>query len=956
MPAEIDTGGHRVLHCDSRADCPTATLILRALTSANDERRADRAHLPAVRIDDNGSRQSPRRARKDRRRKTGSCVRKAEPLDRGRGNPSSNRGESSPTRVPRIGDKEETILAGRDFQATSRVLSPQPSHRRRGRGGGGGGGDEDEDGATGAGLFGACRASRESPRAIEDVTKDEGFSVTWKNPRENAGDDDEIARAESRLRDGTEGYRLAIVDTNGSSIAKRRSLRDRSWTRPVRPTSRESETLGADLTDRPGRTRTARGNSLLSSHRLRARAEEETYEDSFKGVDEGFFSEEFGSDDTWTDENGRTVTSGRRSDERSKNECNVIGWDSASRKRIGRACCVYPFLVFLLFSIVFGRCGLLGGASSVLRVNARPIANGLSVLGIGIIGAVNARSIDPIGDAAIRAERSANLSHMTGLSRGKIQMYIKNRHLQILPDGTVSGSNDDTSDYTIFHRRTTAIGQVTMQSMATCLFLCMDSCGVLYGSLNCTKACIFNETLEQHNYNTYISAHWSKENETLYIGMDRYGHPKKVIVTEGNTLGKRSSNVRVLTQVVSADRLEILQRRILGAHHKVRHWHHHCQTSDETLKMCRVTPPPEIQCRNNSRKKKKKRKRRCRSGEQPGSQCKVTEKSIAESVAGVIEASSEIVSNTTPESKRSCEGAASEEACRRQALSVSAKKRKSRIDGGGRNHTLGKNKAPTSNAKKPNLRVADNQSKKPDLTDGKKKRKRTTQQQMSWGMSTVASPSRKRYGPGTTSSSRVSLSLTAPASEEQWASTATLSSSPSLLGASTVLFSIKRPSSPQSDHKKPPPSSRNHIARPIGSRRIGKSSRDSAALPGRSRSISATSRSKIALLPSTTKVPEDTCAYTTTPLPQLSPVLLSSSLSWQESDDEDSSLVDEESSSIVSSELAIVTVESSTLAASDDVIAEVTTFSSDERTYEDSDVVDMIPQTTTKFPLERLAM
>lgn len=49
-------------------------------------------------------------------------------------------------------------------------------------------------------------------------------------------------------------------------------------------------------------------------------------------------------------------------------------------------------------------------------------------------------------DGSIRSERSTNLSHITGSAR-KIRMYVKNRHLQILPDGTVNGTSDDTSDY-----------------------------------------------------------------------------------------------------------------------------------------------------------------------------------------------------------------------------------------------------------------------------------------------------------------------------------------------------------------------------------------------------------------------------------------------------------------------------------------------------------------------------
>ncbi|KYN15872.1 hypothetical protein ALC57_11840 [Trachymyrmex cornetzi] len=433
MPAEIDTGGHRVLHCDSRADCPTATSI-HVSTFPNDECQIDCVHL-SEKIDGNRSNESQRRAPKDRRQKTENCVRKAELINCRHGNPPPNHGESSPTRVPRIGDKEETILGGRDFLAKSRVLT-QPSHRRRGATREKG--DENEDG-----LFEACRVSRESSRTIEDVAKDERFSVTWNSRKDTSN---ETERVESRLRDEVERHRLAIVDANGSSIARRRSLRDRSRTRS-RPSFYRNKTLETTPSDHSEGTRTAGGSSLLSSHHSRTRAKDETYENNFKDFDEGFFWEEFGNDVTRTDENGRLDCSERR-DERPEDVRNKrIGQNSASRKRIRRACRVYSFLqlIFLFFLIAFGRYGSLG-PSNVRRISARPIANGLSVLGIGIIGAVNARSIDLISDAGTRAERSANLSHISGPLR-KIQLYIKHRYLQILPDSTVNGTIDERSNY-----------------------------------------------------------------------------------------------------------------------------------------------------------------------------------------------------------------------------------------------------------------------------------------------------------------------------------------------------------------------------------------------------------------------------------------------------------------------------------------------------------------------------
>lgn len=48
-----------------------------------------------------------------------------------------------------------------------------------------------------------------------------------------------------------------------------------------------------------------------------------------------------------------------------------------------------------------------------------------------------------------RNERSANLSHITGSAR-KIQLYIKNRFVQLMPDGTVNGTTDDLSDFSKF--------------------------------------------------------------------------------------------------------------------------------------------------------------------------------------------------------------------------------------------------------------------------------------------------------------------------------------------------------------------------------------------------------------------------------------------------------------------------------------------------------------------------
>ncbi|XP_043484128.1 uncharacterized protein LOC122512401 isoform X2 [Leptopilina heterotoma] len=340
------------------------------------------------------------------------------------------------------------------------------------------------------------------------------------------------------------------------------------------------------------------------------------------------------------------------------------------REKNTRQCtknCSYFQLAFLLFLIAFGQSGLLS-SSGVLKFQ-RNKSTGLSVFTIGmVIGAVRAAPIDILSDTGIRAERSANLSHITGASR-KIQMYVKNRYLQILPNGTVNGSNDDTSDYTIFQRMSVSRGQLRIQGVATCLYLCMDSCGLLYGSHEYTEDCIFNETIEQHNYNTYSSVRWSTNQKTLYLGLNRYGEPRRV-QAKGHNLGRLSAYSRVLTMVVSPDRVETLHRRMFATHHNVRHRHNaHHQHKQQNL--CpRILQPEKDNVDNyrcRKRKKRRKRKRKCREDESPGPQCEHHVDS-ANSSEGL------------PESKRSCEGAASDEVCRRQAMDAASKKRKSRME------------------------------------------------------------------------------------------------------------------------------------------------------------------------------------------------------------------------------------------------------------------------------------
>ncbi|KZC14652.1 Fibroblast growth factor like protein [Dufourea novaeangliae] len=507
----------------------------------------------------------------------------------------------------------------------------------------------------------------------------------------------------------------------------------------------------------------------------------------------------------------------------------------------------------------------------------------------------------------------------------------------------------------------------------------MDSCGLLYGSREYTDDCVFNETLEQHNYNTYSSAKWSTTKKTLYLGLNRRGQPRRV-QAKGHNLGRLSAYARVLTQVAPLERVEALQRRMLGAQHNVRHRHNSHRGDLIQQSLCPTLPVQEkdgrdkFRCRK--RKKRKKRKRKCRPGEKPGPQCQVMEEN-----GGVVQGSGTSRSEgprsngTSPESKRSCEGAASEEACRREALSVPSKKRKLRVDdstdgaAGGRNVTAsnGKNKPPASNAKKVNAAGSMSQSKKPNLTDGKKKKKKGPPPRRNHHHHPASPTARKRFTPG-----RPDSSTSAVPTATSVSTYGTSSSSWWSPGASTA--PLGRGVSPRRRSKSPASALNEGGGTNAGSaspRRAGK-----AFARNRTRTID---RVAITTAYETTTISVNTSHSATTKVRETVPDLSfqSSSLSsveFSEIAEEDSTKslseslsVDDDTSSTISHEHAITTIDPSS-ATSINAAGVPTTFrllEDESKSIEETDDLDdsdrfdtpdTVQSTSTEVSLERLAM
>lgn len=104
----------------------------------------------------------------------------------------------------------------------------------------------------------------------------------------------------------------------------------------------------------------------------------------------------------------------------------------------------------LVLSIVLLLCGVggVGGAvvssgSSFGDRSPQPLNAAVAERPSSAVGA--GRNADDAA-AARNGRSTANLSHIMGTAR-KIKMFVKNRYLQVFPDGTVNSTAEDTSDY-----------------------------------------------------------------------------------------------------------------------------------------------------------------------------------------------------------------------------------------------------------------------------------------------------------------------------------------------------------------------------------------------------------------------------------------------------------------------------------------------------------------------------
>ncbi|NWV14267.1 FGF6 factor, partial [Ptilonorhynchus violaceus] len=95
-------------------------------------------------------------------------------------------------------------------------------------------------------------------------------------------------------------------------------------------------------------------------------------------------------------------------------------------------------------------------------------------------------------------------------------------HLQILPDGRISGVHSE-NQYSLFEISTVERGVVSLLGVKSALFIAMNSKGRLYGTAVFQEECKFKETLLPNNYNAYESS----AHRGAYIALSKHGRVKR---------------------------------------------------------------------------------------------------------------------------------------------------------------------------------------------------------------------------------------------------------------------------------------------------------------------------------------------------------------------------------------------------------------------------------------------
>ncbi|CAL8280190.1 unnamed protein product [Boreogadus saida] len=97
--------------------------------------------------------------------------------------------------------------------------------------------------------------------------------------------------------------------------------------------------------------------------------------------------------------------------------------------------------------------------------------------------------------------------------------------LQMQPDGTIDGTKDEDSTFTIFNLIPVGLRVVAIQGVQTKMYLAMNNEGFLYTSEHFTPECKFKESVFENYYVTYSSMMYRQQasGRAWYLGLNKEG-------------------------------------------------------------------------------------------------------------------------------------------------------------------------------------------------------------------------------------------------------------------------------------------------------------------------------------------------------------------------------------------------------------------------------------------------
>ncbi|XP_062901361.1 fibroblast growth factor 12 isoform X2 [Mobula hypostoma] len=120
-------------------------------------------------------------------------------------------------------------------------------------------------------------------------------------------------------------------------------------------------------------------------------------------------------------------------------------------------------------------------------------------------------------------------------------------YLQMQPDGTINGTKDENSNYTLFNLIPVGLRVVAIQGVKSGLYVAMNGEGILYNSELFTAECKFKESVFENYYVIYSSTLYRQQESgrAWFLGLNKEGQ-----VMKGNRVKKTKPSSHFLPKPI----------------------------------------------------------------------------------------------------------------------------------------------------------------------------------------------------------------------------------------------------------------------------------------------------------------------------------------------------------------------------------------------------------------------